>query len=61
MASDRNPDEFDLAHAKELIESGAVNADLMFKISMTCEQFFWVGRHARGAVEDAEKLEGLAG
>ena len=38
---------------------GQSNDDLMFKIGITCEQFFWVGWHARGAVEEAQELEDL--
>ena len=61
LVSDRDPDEFDLAHVQELMTSGKMNDDLMFKIGMTCEQFFWIGWHARGAAEDAEALDRMTG
>lgn len=53
--------EFDFSHVQELAESGKLNAEFMFKISMVCEQFFWVGWHARGAIEDEDKLSGMLG
>ena len=61
MVTDGSAGEFDLAQIQQAAKSGKLDADLMFKISMVCEQFFWVGWHARGAVEEAQQLEDLAG
>ena len=57
LVSDRDLDEFDLEHVQELMASGKLSDDLMFKIGMMCEQFFWIGWHARGAMDDTEALE----
>jgi len=32
----------------------------MFQVGMLCDMFFWVGWHARGAVEEAEQLKRMA-
>ena len=38
------------------------NAGLLFvRVLMACDMFFWVGWHARGAVEDADALRKIAG
>jgi hypothetical protein len=57
LVSDRDLDEFDLEHVQELMASGKLSDDLMFKIGVMCEQFFWFGWHARGAMDDSEALE----
>ena len=33
----------------------------LFRIAVVCNKFFWIGWNARGATEDASKLEGLTG
>ena len=39
LVSDRDLDEFDLEHVQELMASGKLSDDLMFKIGVMCEQF----------------------
>ena len=41
--------------------AGHLNANLMHKIMMLCDMFFWVGWHARGAIDEAERLERMTG
>lgn len=50
------PDSMDW---QALARSGILNEQLMLKVHMLCDLFFWVGWHARGAVEDAERMKGL--
>ena len=45
---------------QRLTQTGDLKVGHLFKIAAVLDQFFWVGWHARGAVEDAEKLTGLA-
>ena len=32
----------------------------LVKVNMLCDMFFWVGWHARGAIEDRERLRKMA-
>jgi hypothetical protein len=32
----------------------------LYKVNMLCDMFFWVGWHARGAIEEAEALKRMA-
>jgi hypothetical protein len=33
----------------------------LYKVNMLCDMFFWVGWHARGAIDDRERLKRMAG
>ena len=39
-----------------LTKSGHLNAELMRDIYLLCDMFFWIGWHARGAMEDEDQL-----
>jgi len=43
----------------EIAEFTAENIRL-YKVNMLCDMFFWVGWHARGAIEDRERLRKMA-
>ena len=38
---------------------GNLNADRLMKLAAVYEMFFWIGWHARGATDDADKLPKL--
>ena len=45
---------------KNLAESGVLNPELMQKVSLLADMFFWIGWNARGAAEEAEQLKRIA-
>ena len=61
MSSDVPLGEFDFDEMKRMAESGELDEEDMFRIAVVCNKFFWLGWHARGAIEDQDKLSGLAG
>jgi hypothetical protein len=50
------PEGFDPLDWQGLAKAGHVNPQLMQKVTMLCDMFFWVGWHARGAVDEADAL-----
>jgi hypothetical protein len=48
-----------LGDVKEFVASGQLDIERAVKVMQACIKFFMVGWHARGAIEDAEKLKGL--
>jgi len=54
------PAGWDTTDWVSLARAEHLNARLMFQVGMLCDMFFWVGWHARGAVEEAEQLKRLA-
>ena len=54
------PEDSDPTDWRGLAKAGHVNPNLMRKVTLLCNMFFWVGWHTRGAVEEAEQRKGMA-
>jgi|SoiMetStandDraft_5_1073268.scaffolds.fasta_scaffold195470_1 hypothetical protein len=51
------PEGQDPSDWQALAKSGHLNAELMRNIYLLCDMFFWVGWHARGAMEAQDDLQ----
>jgi hypothetical protein len=56
LRTDAQREDFDLREVQRLGRFGKLNDEFLLKVAALCEQFFWVGWHARGAIDDAAKL-----
>ena len=51
------PEGFDPSDWQGLAKAGYVNPELMQKVMTVMDMFFWIGWHARGAIEEADQLK----
>lgn len=50
------PTENPLKRAQDLVAAGRLDEDLLQKMNAAMGMFFWIGWHARGAVEDSDEM-----
>lgn len=55
--SDDAPTENFLKKAQDLVAAGQLDEDLLQKVNAAMGMFFWIGWHARGAMEAQDDLQ----
>jgi hypothetical protein len=56
---DDTPTENLLKKAQDLVAAGQLDEDLLQKINAAVGMFFWIGWHARGAMDAADDMLGM--